>query len=118
MSDSTIANDQPVQAQEPWASVPKRKPLPLTKGPKAMSESAAVNAGAGAGAGAEIETKHVTPSTDTHNTGKRAWPFSLAGFNFRAQRRSRKFLIIGIAAAVLLVALIIGLAVGLTVGKK
>ncbi|KAJ5331245.1 hypothetical protein N7476_001028 [Penicillium atrosanguineum] len=114
MSDKTIANDQSVQTQESWASVPKRKPLPLTKDPEAIPESAAVNAGTGVGTGKE----NATPSADAHPSGKRAWPFSLAGCNFRAQKRSRNFLIIGIVAAVLLIALIIGLAVGLTVGKK
>lgn len=107
MSDKTIANDQPGQAQESWASVPKRKPLPLTQDPEASVEPAA-------GAG----TKDTTPSANAPNFGKRAWPLGLAGFSFRAQKRSRKFLIIGIIAAILLIALIVGLAVGLTVGKK
>ncbi|KAJ5204320.1 uncharacterized protein N7498_005199 [Penicillium cinerascens] len=104
-SDEAIKNGQgAVQgAQEPWASVPKRKPVPLAKGPR--TESAAVNAG----------TAVARPSADAP---KRVWPFGLGGFSFRAQRRSRKFLIIGVVAAVLLIALIIGLAVGLTVGKK
>lgn len=107
MSDKTIANGQPGQAQESWASVPKRKPLPLTQDPEASVEPAA-------GAG----TKDTTQSANAPNLGKRAWPLGLAGFSFRAQKRSRKFLIIGIIAAILLIALIVGLAVGLTVGKK
>lgn len=104
-SDKAIKNGQgTVQiAQESWASVPQRKPVPLAKGPR--TEPAAVNAG----------TTDARPIADSP---KRLWPFGLGGFNFRAQRRSRKFLIIGIVAAVLLIALIIGLAVGLTVGKK
>lgn len=105
LSDKTTKNGQGAvpNVQESWASVPKRKPVPLAKGPR--TEPAAVNAG----------TTDARPSADAH---KRLWPFGLGGFSFRAQRRSRKFLIIGIVAAVLLIALIIGLAVGLTVGKK
>lgn len=103
-SDKAIKNGQgAAQAQEPWASVPKRKPVPLAKGP--TTEPAVVNAG----------TTDARPSADVH---KRLWPFGRGGFGSRAQRRSRKVLIIGIVAAVLLIALIIGLAVGLTVGKK
>ncbi|KAJ5677206.1 uncharacterized protein N7477_002839 [Penicillium maclennaniae] len=120
MSDKTIATDPPVQAQEPWASVPRRKPLPLTKGPETFSGSAAVDDGLATGNEAETgaENKHGTLSADAHISSKRVWPFSLSGSRLRIQRRSRKFLVIGIVAAVLLLALIIGLAVGLTVGKK
>jgi hypothetical protein len=108
MSDKAMQNGQlPVQtSQESWATVPKRKPVPLAKGPS-DAEATAVNAG----------TKDARASADAP---KRVCPFSLSdfSFSFRAQRRSRKFLIIGIVAAVLLIVLIIGLAVGLTVGEK
>lgn len=70
-----------------WASMPQRKPVPTTT--SADSE-------------ATQESSHAT---------RAKWTWS------SLSSRSRKLLIIGLVA-VLLVALIIGLAVGLTVGKK
>jgi len=98
MDDSTIIAEETSRNDQipSWASVPKRKPVPLAKG---LTASEPVNAGA------------------TRADHKRVWPFGLGGSRFRAQTRPHKFLIIAIAA-VLLIALIIGLAVGLTVGKK
>ncbi|KAJ6145396.1 hypothetical protein N7470_009291 [Penicillium chermesinum] len=79
--------------------MPKRKPVPIAPapGPAAVKQpQASVPVG---------KSAHKLPFF-----GVPAW--------FAAQRQSRKYLILGIIAAVVIIALIIGLAVGLTVGKN
>lgn len=96
----------PQNAQDNWATMPKRKPV-ATPSTTAPSSAAPITAAA-------TDKEHVQPST---YRAKRTWPlFELGGFDFKSQKRSRKIIIIGILA-IALIALIIGLAVGLTVGR-
>lgn len=93
----------PNYAQDPRASVPKRKPVPVAPAPSAV---AAVEQPA--------QAQNFQPS---NRPTYKAPLFGIPAW-FAAQKRSRKYLIVGIIAGVIAIALIIGLAVGLTVGKK
>ncbi|KAJ5577999.1 uncharacterized protein N7459_006963 [Penicillium hispanicum] len=92
-------------APDSWSSMPKRKPVPA--GPPVLG--AATTA-------APVGSTNAKPGSH----GQRSawlWP-SASVFHLPAHPRSRRYLIIGIVAAIVGIALIIGLAVGLTVGKK
>ncbi|KAJ5449991.1 uncharacterized protein N7458_006440 [Penicillium daleae] len=104
----TSENNAPVAqpAQDSWGTIPKRKPVPTT--------TAAIEEAASASGQTSLTNDKLPPSNR-----KKTWlPAGGLGLWFTSQKRSRKFLIIGIGAGILLLALIIGLAVGLTVGKK
>lgn len=98
-------------AQDSWGSMPKRKPVPTAT---AVIESEEAASG----------QTSLTNDKPAASSTKKTWlpttwlPAGGLGFWFASQKRSRKFLIIGIGAGIVLIALIIGLAVGLTVGKK
>lgn len=92
-------------AQDTWATVPKRKPVPPATAANNAETAKAVT----------TDEKHLRSNAHLE---KRALPIlGFGGLRFKSARRSRKIVIIGIVAAVLLIALVIGLAVGLTVGR-
>lgn len=80
--------------------MPKRKPVPSATAAIGSPSAMAGTAGYG----------------HNHSGKKRTWPL-LGGFTLKSQRQSRKILILGIVAAVLLIAVIIGVAVGMTIAK-
>jgi hypothetical protein len=86
--------------------MPKRKPVPAT--------AAALDSEGTASGQTSVTDDKFSPSKKI-----RTWlPAGGLAVWFSSQKRSRKILIVGIGAGILLIALIIGLAVGLTVGKK
>lgn len=106
----TICRDGQAQytrnAQDNWATMPKRKPIPAPLASAPISAAPITEAA--------TDKEHVQPST--YRT-KRTWhSLYLSVFDLKSQRRPRKVIIIGIIA-IALIALIIGLAVGLTVGR-
>jgi len=104
----TFDTNAPVaqHVQDSWGAMPKRKPVPATV-------TALDSEGTASGQTSVTDGKFA-PSKKI-----RTWlPAGGLGLWFRSQTRSRKILIIGIGAGIVLIALIIGLAVGLTVGKK
>lgn len=104
-SDNNASVAQP--AQNPWDSMPKRKPVP-------GATTAAIDSRESAFGQTSVSSDKVASPEK-----KKTWiPTGGLAVWFASQKRSRKILIIGIGAGILLIALIIGLAVGLTVGKK
>ncbi|GLI73796.1 hypothetical protein PoHVEF18_002025 [Penicillium ochrochloron] len=104
-SDNIASVAQP--AQPSWDSMPKRKPVPGATSAAIDSEESA------SGQTSVTSDKIASPEK------KKTWlPAGGLAVWFASQKRSRKILIIGIGAGILLLALMIGLAVGLTVGKK
>lgn len=103
-SDGTNGQVQGQNDRNSRTALPKRKPVPPVVAPS-KTEFAVVE---------PASNKRVYPSAGRE---KSFWPFSGSPWGTFGQTRSRKYLIIGIVAAVLLLALIIGLAVGLTSGK-
>lgn len=88
--------------------MPKRKPVP-----GATTTAAIESEESASGQTSMTSDKVVSPGK------KMTWlPAGGLAVWFASQNRSRKILIVGIGAGILLLALIIGLAVGLTVGKK
>ena len=104
-SDNNASVSQP--AQTTWDSMPKRKPVPGATNAAIGSEESA--------SGQTSVTSDKIASPEKRNTWLPAGGLTLW---FASQKRSRKILIVGIGAGIILLALIIGLAVGLTVGKK
>jgi hypothetical protein len=112
-TDMSSENHAPVAeaAQDSWGSMPKRKPVPTT--------TAAIESGeAASGQTSLTNDKPATPFNKKTLFPSTWLPPGGLGLWFASQKRSRKFLIIGIGAGIVLIALIIGLAVGLTVGKR
>ncbi|CEO58778.1 Putative Riboflavin aldehyde-forming enzyme [Penicillium brasilianum] len=98
-------------AQDTWGSMPKRKPVPAT--------TAAIESGEAASGQTSLTNDKPAASSTKKTWLPAAWlPAGGLGLWFASQKRSRKLLIIGIGAGIVLIALIIGLAVGLTVGNK
>ena len=92
-------------APDSWVSMPKRKPVP----------SAPAVAIAAAPSEPKKGWEPKSNSKGRNDSGSKWLPFLPY---LQTKPRSRKFLLIGIVAAVMLIALIVGLAVGLTVGRK
>lgn len=85
-----VGSQRPPYSQNHFASVPKRKPVPISKS-----------------------------SEDATKTPPKGHTFALPQWlNWRLFSRRKRLVVIGVVVAILLIALIIGLAVGLTVGKR
>lgn len=93
----------PPESRVSGPTVPKRKPVPIASAPG--TETAAQ------------QPAHQSQTLQYSKTARKQPFFSIPAW-FASQKRSRKYLILGIIGGIVAVALIIGLAVGLTVGKK
>ncbi|KAJ6013427.1 hypothetical protein N7540_008018 [Penicillium herquei] len=104
--------DQTNLPNAPNGAVPKRKPLPSTTvAPDTEAASDQVSD--------QVSDQAPTSQNPTGEKASHKTPFFgpvIAWWTL--QKRSRKYLYIGLVVALILIALIIGLAVGLTVGKK
>ncbi|KAJ5491230.1 hypothetical protein N7539_002797 [Penicillium diatomitis] len=105
-----LAHGEPVaqSTQDSWASMPKRKPIPAAAAavepPQTVSD----------------QERQPEPKVELNTVQTNKPRFSAGGMAiwWASQRRSRKVLLAGIGAGLLVIALVIGLSVGLTRGKN